>query len=545
MVVRLLGTGDNSYVSSTGAGAQVVALTNVFISLETGTDNKQSQPASTNIPSVEKKGGDELFCSAIDEDKVFLVEFSVEKDLIDQGKENISNQGYNGNSGLLKNNAIIQIAIRYNSLCTNDEELEQQVQGIEDQNEEKKQNINKEQQKYKYERRIRVHTLRLGIASNIIEVFNSTVVDTLSVYYARHAVKLSHQFPATQVRDKIFFQMAEMFNSYSNVASGYSQQKGSKGSKQQIGISSMYGTVSVSGSQRMNNTGLILPKKIQYLPTFILSLLKSPLLYIEGISTDDRSCYAQQLRYIGVEQLIPQTFGIDKKKERKQDKFNENEVNEEQSDIKPVTDVLKLSYGSVTDNESVYLLVNGIEQIIIVKSVDKHSINKEDEEDDDEDESKQDEQNGIQISSTSISSFALPPNQLSFLIASDNALDSNPITRRLYQFFNQIHNDSNLLRTPKIILKNERKLWQGSVTGEMLPKGQIDVQDGVGALVHIITIKKGDQIQSREWIFSKAVVAAQEQALVRFQDTVMIEDQSFEQGSLVQFLQRVLQFTKD
>ncbi|KAA6355601.1 MAG: hypothetical protein EZS28_048872, partial [Streblomastix strix] len=67
------------------------------------------------------------------------------------------------------------------------------------------------------------------------------------VYYARHAVNLSHQFPATQVRDKIFFQMAEMFNSYSNVASGYSQTKGSKGSKQQIGISSMYGTVSVSG----------------------------------------------------------------------------------------------------------------------------------------------------------------------------------------------------------------------------------------------------------------------------------------------------------
>ncbi|KAA6365070.1 MAG: hypothetical protein EZS28_039403, partial [Streblomastix strix] len=155
-----------------------------------------------------------------------------------------------------------------------------------------------------------------------------------------------------------------------------------------------------------------------------------------------------------------------------------------------------------------------------------------------------DEQNGIQISSSasSVSSFALPPNQHSFLIASDNTLDSNPIIRRLYQFLSQIQNDSNLLRTPKIILKNERKLWQGSITGEMLPKGSIDVQDGVGALVHVTTIKKEDLIQSRDWIFSKA---AQEQALVRFQDTVMIEDQSFEQGSLVQFLQRVLQFTKD
>ncbi|KAA6388936.1 MAG: putative Sec23/Sec24 trunk domain protein, partial [Streblomastix strix] len=620
-VVRLLGTGDNSYVSSTGAGAQAAALTNAFIQLETGTGNKQSQPAPTNIPSgtfaqqvpyqqsssssssqsqqyptpssspvisvVDKKGGDELFCSAIDEDKAFLVEFTVEKDLIEQGKESKSNQGYKGNSGLLKSNVFIQIAIRYNSLCTNDDEQEQQEQGREELNEEKKVSINKEQQKYKYERRIRVHTLRLGIASNISEVFNSADVETLSVYYARHAVNLSHQFPATQVRDKLFFQMAEMFNSYSNVASGYSQTKGSKGSKQQIGISSMYGTVSVSGSQRMNNSGLILPKKIQYLPTFILSLLKSPLLSLGGVSTDDRSCYAQQLRMIGVKQLalllyprlynisrlLPQSFGIDKNKERNQDKFNENEDNQEQSEIKPVTDVLKLSYGSVTDNESVYLLDNGIEQIIvagenadeqlinsivnvfpssfgqIVKSVDKDTINKEDEEDDDEDEdeSKQDEQNGIQISSStsSVSSFALPPNQHSFLIASDNTLDSNPITRRLYQFFNQIQNDSTLLRTPKIILKNERKLWQGSVTGEMLPKGSIDVQDGVGALVHVTTVKKGDQVQSRDWIFSKAVAAAQEQALVRFQDTVMIEDQSFEQGSLVQFLQRVLQFTKD
>ncbi|KAA6387484.1 MAG: hypothetical protein EZS28_016988, partial [Streblomastix strix] len=132
-----------------GLSIKTAALTNVFISLETGTGNKQSQSASTNIPSgtfvqqvpyqqssssssesqqfpppsfspvksvVDKKGGDELFCSAIDEDKAFLVEFTIEKDLIEQGKESGSNQGYKGNSGLLKSNVFIQIAIRYNSL---------------------------------------------------------------------------------------------------------------------------------------------------------------------------------------------------------------------------------------------------------------------------------------------------------------------------------------------------------------------------------------------------------------------------------------------
>ncbi|KAA6393809.1 MAG: hypothetical protein EZS28_010666, partial [Streblomastix strix] len=130
-VVRLLGTGDNSYVSSTGAGAQAAALSNASIQLETGTGNKQSQSAQTNIPSVGKKGEIELFCSAIDDDKVFLIEFSVEKDLSDQEKQ--------------------------------------------------------------------------------IECYYlSTDFETLFVYYARHAVNLSYQFPATQARDKIFLQMAEM-----------------------------------------------------------------------------------------------------------------------------------------------------------------------------------------------------------------------------------------------------------------------------------------------------------------------------------------------
>ncbi|KAA6393808.1 MAG: putative reverse transcriptase [Streblomastix strix] len=53
---------------------------------------------------------------------------------------------------------------------------------------------------------------------------------------------------------------------------------------------------------------------------------------------------------------ISQTFGIDKEKERNQVKFNEKQDNEEQSEIKPVTDVLKLSYGSVTDNEPTQLM---------------------------------------------------------------------------------------------------------------------------------------------------------------------------------------------
>lgn len=112
------------------------------------------------------------------------------------------------------------------------------------------------------QKRIRVHTLRMANAKSVVSVFEAADLDAVTGYYARKGAQLSRKMNAQAVQQKLFEEAAHMFRAY---------------------------RLSTPDHQNFP-TKLLLPTALMELPSYLLSLFKSPLLrgLNSGTTLDER-----------------------------------------------------------------------------------------------------------------------------------------------------------------------------------------------------------------------------------------------------------------